>query len=269
MLHKRHVPNFLTLVNLSLGLASIAFSGFYNFQQASWCIFFAALFDLLDGMAARMLKAQSAVGKELDSMADLVSFGVAPGMLMFTLTWDKAYMFREWPGFQYELYVVVASCLLIPVFTAIRLARFNVDPVKRKHFRGLPSPANGMLIATVPFVLEFSFYEAKAESFLLNSYTVLAFNLILCYLLVSHLPMLSLKPKSLRFSEVRFHLALLVLSIPLVAIFRFASAPIIFVLYVIFSQMDALLNPDRSAALLEQMEVVSATRKTRPDDEPR
>ncbi len=250
---KQHVPNVLTICNLAFGLASLAFSGFYDFREASYCIFIASFFDLIDGGIARFLRAESALGRELDSMADVVSFGVAPGLLLFFLSYDKAYMFRSMGDFQYELYLVLSSSMLIPIFTAIRLARFNIDVRKWRHFKGLPSPANGLFIATIPFVLDYQIYGEAAESLVFNTYTVLTLNVLLSLLLVSPLPMLSLKPKDLRWLNIRFHVLLVVLSVPLAVVFGFAASPVIFVLYLLISQIEALLYPD----VLDHIQVVT------------
>lgn len=250
---KQHIPNALTICNLACGLASLSFSGFYDFREAAYCIFAAALFDFADGGVARLLRAQSALGRELDSLADVVSFGAAPGLLLFFLTYDKAYMFRSFGDFAYELYIVVGSAMLIPICTAIRLARFNIDVRKRRNFRGLPSPANGVFIATIPFVLNYQIYGEPAESHVFNTYTVLTLNVLLSVLLVSPLPMLSLKPKNGRWHNIRFHLLLAFLAVPLALIFGFAASPVIFVLYLLISQIDALLYPDR----LERIQVIS------------
>lgn len=259
---KQHIPNFLTVCNLAFGLASLTFAGFYDFEEAAYCIFAAAFFDFIDGATARLLKAQSALGKELDSLADVVSFGVAPGMLLFYLAYDRAYNFNAWGEEYYELYIVVGSAMLIPIFTAIRLARFNVDLRKRRHFRGLPSPANGVFIATIPFVLAFRINGDPAESLLFNTYSVLALNAMLSALLVSPLPMLSLKPRNLSWVNIRFHVLLLILSAPLVVIFGFAASPVIFVLYLIISQIEALIYPDRAEAALQGVKIVSTERRS-------
>jgi len=189
---KNNIPNFLTLCNLALGFAAIAqcFSGsFDSMCQASYCLFAAALFDFFDGGVARLLKAQSAIGKQLDSLADAVSFGVAPGFILFQLL--NYSLCKEGcmdaPG-RYLVYFSV----LVPVASALRLARFNTDPSQSVHFSGLPTPAMALVVATFPLALKQN-AEPLVSALLLSSAFLMACTLALSALMVSSLRIFSLK----------------------------------------------------------------------------
>ena len=135
---KRNIPNAITCLNLLFGCIAIVYVFHNRLTDASWMIIFAAIADFFDGMAARLLKVSSPIGKELDSLADMVSFGVAPGMIIYELIGTSPY---NWIG------------LLIPVFAAIRLAKFNIDTRQTFYFIGLPTPANALFIASFPLII--------------------------------------------------------------------------------------------------------------------
>jgi len=137
---KKHIPNFITCLNLFSGCVAsyLAFKG--NYQGAFVAILFAAVFDFLDGFAARLLKAYSPMGKELDSLADMISFGLAPGAIVFSLLTDTG--INEWLPF---------AGFLIPVFSGLRLAKFNIDDRQTSSFLGLPVPANAIFWAGIVY----------------------------------------------------------------------------------------------------------------------
>ncbi|MBM3419567.1 MAG: CDP-diacylglycerol--serine O-phosphatidyltransferase, partial [Bacteroidetes bacterium] len=135
---KRHIPNLITLLNLASGFTAVIFIMHGDILTASWVLVAALFFDFADGLAARLLKAWSELGKELDSLADVVSFGVAPGLLVYTLAGDSA---PQWAR-------ILLSAML-PVLAALRLAKFNTDPDQKDSFVGLPSPAAAIAIITL------------------------------------------------------------------------------------------------------------------------
>ncbi len=228
---KEHIPNFITLLNLLSGCIAItaAFNG--NLIMASWLVGLAAIFDFLDGMAARLLNVKSAIGKELDSLADMVSFGVLPGVIVFQL-------------FQMNLDIDSGNfayvAFLIPLFSALRLAKFNTDTRQEEMFYGLPTPANAILIASFPLILN---YETRVFGFdfsnyliiLINPYFLTVLSLVLSWLLVAEIPLMSLKFKSFKWADNKARYILLLLSLVLLVVFQFTGIPIIIFLYIFIS----------------------------------
>jgi len=206
---KKHIPNFITCLNLFSGCVAtlLAFKG--NYSGAFIAILVAAVFDFLDGFAARMLKAYSPMGKELDSLADIISFGLAPGIIVFSLLTEANV--NEW------LPYVAFS---IPVFSGLRLAKFNIDDRQSTSFIGLPVPANAIFWAG----LVYSF-----SPFLLSNIWVLLILIgLFCYFLISEIPMFALKVNSLKWKANQLQYIFLIMSIALLAALQLnAFAPII------------------------------------------
>jgi len=179
---KKHIPNFITCLNLFSGCvaAYLAFSG--NYQGAFGAILLAAVFDFLDGFAARLLKAYSPMGKELDSLADMISFGLAPGAIVFSLLTETG--INEWLPY---------AGFLIPVFSGLRLAKFNIDDRQTSSFLGLPVPANAIFWAGMAY----SFSPLLLNNLWLFLILIVAFS----FLLVSEIPMFSLKFKNVSWKD--------------------------------------------------------------------
>ncbi|MGV8878318.1 MAG: CDP-diacylglycerol--serine O-phosphatidyltransferase [Sphingobacteriaceae bacterium] len=223
---KKHIPNAITCANLLSGCLGIVFAFDQNLIWAAYAIFIAAIFDFLDGMVARLLHAYSETGKELDSLADVVSFGVLPGVIIFEL-------FLQAPQIEGVSKYLNFSAFIIVVFSALRLAKFNVDIRQSENFIGLPTPANALLIASFPIIL------AQGNSFLsayiLNPFFLACFVLIMSSLLIAELPLISLKFKSLGFNENIYRYLLLILSLICFVIFKFAAIPVIVIIYITLS----------------------------------
>ena len=192
----KHIPNTITSLNLLAGCIGIYYLAEVNIQMAVFLVFIAALFDFMDGFSARLLKAYSPVGKSLDSLADLVSFGILPGLLLVKLQLnftgsENVQEFLQGKGFYH--FLLVLSPLLIPLASAIRLAKFDNDPSQTTEFRGLPTPANAIFIAA----LAWSVTEGVNNMDLIyNPHVVLSLNIILAFLLISPFRFLSFKIKS-------------------------------------------------------------------------
>lgn len=211
---RKHIPNSITMLNLFAGSMGVYFAFQGNYPAAFFAILIAAVFDFLDGFAARLLKAYSPMGKELDSLADVISFGMAPGAIVFSLMEQSAW--PEWLRF---------IGFLIPVFSALRLAKFNIDENQSSSFIGLPTPANAI------------FWGGLAYSFsyelILNPWITLVLCLLFSALLVAPLPMFALKLKSLKWSQNKMQYLFLMGSIALLVIMGLdAFAPII-ALYIV------------------------------------
>jgi CDP-diacylglycerol--serine O-phosphatidyltransferase len=219
---RKHIPNFITMLNLFTGSVAVYFALNGNFTVSFFAILIAGLFDFLDGLAARALKAYSPMGKELDSLADVISFGLAPGFIVFSLVEQQSQL-PEWLKF---------VGLIIPVFSALRLAKFNIDENQTTSFIGLPTPANAIFWAGMGY----SFSEWMIENPLLT----IALTIILSGLLVSKLPMFSLKFKSLKWNQNRMQYIFLAGCVLLLIIFGWNAFALIIGWYILGS---AILSP--------------------------
>ena len=208
---KKQIPNILTLLNLFSGCIAITMAFQHNFMAVVIWVAIAALFDFLDGAAARLLNARSPIGKELDSLADLVSFGVAPAAALFMLLRDQLLL----PGFlePAALYMPYLA-FLIPAFSAYRLAKFNLDERQTTSFLGLPTPANGLFWISYTYGLQ-KLAVTNENLFYLTTALILIFS----WLMISEIPMFSLKIKSLRLKS-NIRPAILVLLMILFMVFR-------------------------------------------------
>jgi len=227
----KQIPNLLTLSNLASGCLAIAavFDG--KPVTASWLMLLAAGFDFLDGFAARLLKANSPLGVQLDSLADLVTFGVAPGFIMQYLAISNGYCSAE--GFCINKYVF----LLIPLFSAYRLAKFNIDERQSSGFLGVPTPANGLLIASFPFIVE---AQGLVEPLVTHVRFVTLFPVISAYLLVSELPLMAFKFKLFNLRAQPFHYGFLGALIAGIIVQGWQAVPWIFTAYLLLSAGDYL-----------------------------
>ena len=234
-----HIPNAITLLNLLSGCFSIvsAFEG--DLVGAAYFIFLASVLDFLDGTFARILNARTEIGKQLDSLADMVSFGLAPGFILFHLINNSLII----TGLQITDNVLPYIAFLIPVFSAFRLAKFNIDTKQEFGFIGLPTPANAILIASFPLIL---FYELENSfislNILQNTWILISISILLSVLLVAKLPLLSLKFKSISFSDNKSRYTFLLLSVILLVILKFLAIPLIILLYVIISVIENILE---------------------------
>lgn len=223
---KKHLPNAVTCLNLFSGCMGIVFAFQGNLIWAAYAILIAAILDFSDGMLARLLKAYSEIGKELDSLADMVSFGVLPSVIIYQLFLlsPQITTISSWLNY---------SAFLIAIFSALRLAKFNIDVRQSEYFIGLPTPANALLIASFPMIIEQD--NSLYPDFILNSYFLFIFSLGMGILLVSEIPLISLKFKSIKLSENLFRYILMFSSLILLLIFKFAAVPIILSLYILIS----------------------------------
>lgn len=212
----KHIPNFITSLNLFSGCIGVllAFQG--NYQGAFIAILLSAVFDFFDGFAARLLKAFSPMGKELDSLADVVSFGVVPGVLVFSLlsTMD----INEWISY---------LAFLIPVFSALRLAKFNIDERQTSSFIGLPTPANAIFWGGLVFS-----YSGLLIS---NAWILIGLTLVFSYLLVAEIPMFALKFKNFSWKTNKIQYLFLIGCVVILAVFQLKAFSILIAWYILLS----------------------------------
>jgi CDP-diacylglycerol---serine O-phosphatidyltransferase len=228
---RNNIPNFITCLNLFSGCLGItaAFQG--DLPLASCFMALAAVFDFFDGMAARLLHAKSNIGMELDSLADVVSFGVLPGVIMIHLMKSAANLPGDATTFMNPFLYVA---FLIPVFSAVRLAVFNLDTRQTDSFLGLPTPANGLLIASFPLIIAHTSH-AFAKDLLSNYWVLAAITVVMCGLLVSEIPLFSLKVKNLKWKDNRVRFTFLILSLLVLVWLKFTAIPLIIALYIALS----------------------------------
>jgi CDP-diacylglycerol---serine O-phosphatidyltransferase len=223
---KKHLPNAITCANLFSGCVGIVLAFQGELVAAAYAIFLSAIFDFFDGLASRVLKSFSGIGKDLDSLADMVSFGVLPAVIMYQLLLQAHQIDKvsSWLNF---------IAFLIPVFSALRLAKFNVDTRQEENFVGVPTPANAILIASFPIIL--SHHNSFYTPYLLNPYILSCFIIIMCSLLVMEMPIMSLKFKNRDFNKNIYRYLLLLFSAILILFFKFAAVPVIIFIYITLS----------------------------------
>ena len=234
----KYIPNFITSLNLASGFIAIIYASTGELMTASWLILAAMIFDFLDGFSARLLKAYSEIGKELDSLADIVSFGVAPAVILFYLirtSFQDTFIAAAGSGLRTDLAsFVIFIPVLMPVCAALRLAKFNTDETQTKSFIGLPTPANAIAVITVIAASEFSTMPLL-KSFTGSPAFILIYTVILSLLMVTNIPLLSLKFTNLKFRGNEGRYILIGLCLILFVIFGFASTPLIIPFYIIAS----------------------------------
>lgn len=190
----------------------------------------ALVLDFLDGFLARMMNANSELGKQLDSLADMVTFGFVPGMILYQLFID------HYPIAQHDdLLFKIGSILMFTVtlFSALRLALFNIDQRQASYFIGVPTPANTLMILAFPFIALHD--EFGIASFLFQPLSLMIIAAICSYLLVAEIPLISLKIKSLKWSESKAQILLIIGAVILGFTLKYAASPVIIIYYIILS----------------------------------
>jgi CDP-diacylglycerol--serine O-phosphatidyltransferase len=237
----RHIPNFITSLNLASGFIAIIFILNGDINTASWLILAAMIFDFLDGFAARALKAYSDIGKELDSLADVVSFGVAPGLIIHhllyaTLSPDNQTVFNI-SGITSLIFLIIPA--IMPVCAALRLAKFNIDTTQTTSFKGLPMPANALAVISIVLGGNYSGSDLLA-SFVASSISLIILSLSLSGLMVSRIPLLSLKFRNLRIKGNEGRYIMIVLCAVIISVFGIGSIPAIIPVYIVVSLFSLL-----------------------------
>ncbi len=221
----KHLPNFITCLNLFSGTIALTYAVQGDLKTAAYFILLAAIFDFMDGLVARALNAYSEIGKQLDSLADMVSFGLIPGVFVYMMLKSNL----EANGLPE---ILAYAGFIITIFSALRLAKFNIDTRQTENFIGLATPANTLFFVSLPFI-----YDQGIEGlmFLTQPHILLLLTIGFSYLLVSEISLFSLKFKSLSWEKNNFRYILLALSLLLIILFKFAAVPMIIVLYILLS----------------------------------
>ncbi len=230
---KQHFPNAITCGNLVSGCLSILFLAHDMPVKAALMIFVAGLFDFLDGFAARLLHAHSPIGADLDSLSDVVSFGVAPGFIMYYLM----VLATDLPSaVAFGIEVLPCLAFLLPVFSAFRLAKFNIDSTQKTTFHGIPTPGMAIFMASLPLALNQTGHLADGA---LGYWACLGITLFFSLLMVSRLRFFSFKMKSARWKGNEIRWFFLIVAIIGVAVFHFLALPFVMMLYVLLSILFA------------------------------
>lgn len=249
---KKHIPNSITLTNLLCGALSIYFLYVSeNILLPSIFILLGAIFDFFDGLTARLLKVTSAIGKELDSLADVVTFGLAPSLITVEVLKDSLI------ANHYSLLIANVLCL-IPLFMALmsayRLANFNVDERQSVNFIGLPTPANALLWLSLPVLSYLSnqkihlwgIYQeglyASVVDILLNPWFIIIFSIIMGVMLIAPVDMFSFKFKNFTWQDNKVRFLFLVISILLIFVFNCFAIPLIVLMYIIISLISNFIK---------------------------
>jgi len=237
----RHIPNFITSLNLAAGFTAIVFATNADIVTASWLILAAMIFDFLDGFSARLLKAYSEIGKELDSLADVVSFGVAPGLIIYKLLNDSflAGGVVNLTSDNLRILLIIIIPAIMPVCAALRLAIFNIDTSQTTTFKGLPTPANALAVISVVIAGHYS-HSPIFSSFMGSPVLLTIFTVILSLLMVSRIPLLSLKISNFKFKGNEGRFILIGSALVSFALFGITAAPLIIPLYILASLLSLL-----------------------------
>ncbi|SHH39601.1 CDP-alcohol phosphatidyltransferase family protein [Winogradskyella jejuensis] len=241
---KRHIPNLVTGLNLMSGCIAILFAVNGDYVGTALFVFLGIFFDFFDGLLARKLNVQSNLGIQLDSLADMVTSGVVPGLVMYGLinealggrnvyvvedSWNQSI---NWIGG--EIRPIALIGFLITLASAYRLGKFNLDEDQQSYFKGLPTPANTILILSLPLILHFQ-YSITVSYLFSNIWFLIGLTLVSCYLLNSNIKLFALKFKTWAFKANALRYSFLLASLILILFFHFIAIPIIIILYVLVS----------------------------------
>ncbi|MFD2916244.1 CDP-alcohol phosphatidyltransferase family protein [Psychroserpens luteus] len=239
---KKYIPNFVTLLNLFCGSIAAIFAVHNNFVAAAVFVFLGIFFDFFDGLLARKFNVQGPLGVQLDSLADMVTSGLVPGIVMYKLisisvNAPEIETLNDWStnstwSIDISWYALIG--LFITLASAYRLAKFNIDEDQQTYFKGLPTPANTLLVLSLPLIIEFQ-NSSFATNLILNQWFLIAFTLVSCYLLNSKIKLFALKFKDYSVANNKFRYVLIISTIVLLIGLHFIAIPLIIVLYILLS----------------------------------
>ncbi|RPD47221.1 CDP-diacylglycerol--serine O-phosphatidyltransferase [Hymenobacter sediminis] len=223
---KKHLPNAVTCLNLFSGCLALCYIFAGELETAAYFVGLSAVFDFFDGLIARALHVSSPIGKDLDSLADAVSFGVVPGAFLFQLLQQAGAGLPTWLPY---------AGFIVTVFSALRLAKFNNDTRQSDSFIGLPTPACTLVVASLPLILANDTFQVTF--LILNPWALLALTLVLSGLLVAELPLFALKFKSFGWQGNQVRFLFLLVSLGLLIVLGATAIPLIILLYVLLSML--------------------------------
>ncbi len=229
----KHIPNTLTSLNLFCGSLSILFAFQGEILQAAYLLLIAFHFDIFDGLSARLLKAKSELGAQLDSLADIVSFGLGPAAILFALLKPALGIDSIHLGtLEFKNYIVFAPFIL-PIFAALRLAKFNLDLGKSDNFAGIPTPANALMVLSIPLIA-----NNHPDSFLVHWFNmpevILGYSILASFLMVCPLAIYSFKLKGFSWAVNKWTFIFLIGVALILVIFGYSGLFLNVVLYIVF-----------------------------------
>jgi len=236
---KGQIPNVLTLGNLFCGTLATIFAVNGDFINTALFVVLGIFFDFFDGFVARLLKVQGELGKQLDSLADMVTSGVAPGIVMVQLL-AYTYGIKDISSLKINNIIPYLG-LLLTLFACYRLAKFNIDTRQSDSFIGLPTPAMSLFVVSLPLIIQFT-DNAFFVNLIENRFFLMVITFLLSYVMVAELPLFSLKFKSFGFKGNEIKYLFLVVSLLLLLVLKFIALPIIILLYVLFSLVNNLFK---------------------------
>jgi len=226
---KKHIPNFLTLLNLLCGCIAVVFIAEYRFDLAFYFVCLGIFFDFFDGFLARKLGVAGPLGVQLDSLADMVTSGVAPGFVMVKLMENQ-------DAFEGENYWTYFG-FIITLGACYRLANFNIDTRQSDSFIGLPTPANALFIMSLPLVIA-AYPNNDLIAMLLNKWVLIAITLLSAYVMNAEIPLFSLKIKDFSFQKYKLQIGFLAASVIMIVTLQYLAIPLIIILYVVLSVIN-------------------------------
>ncbi|OHT44586.1 MULTISPECIES: phosphatidylcholine/phosphatidylserine synthase [Flavobacterium] len=229
---KKHIPNLITLINLFCGCIAVVFVSQENFLMAFCMVSLGIFFDFFDGFFARLFKVSSPLGLQLDSLADMVTSGVVPGYVMYSLFLKSAD-----PNNEVALTIVPFLGFIVTLGSCYRLANFNIDTRQTDSFIGLPTPANALFILSLPLVIDFSDSLFIFEM-LTNHWVLLGITLCSAYILNAEIPLFALKIKKFTVKDNVLQIVFLLICLVLVVLLQYMAIPLIIIIYVLLSVVN-------------------------------
>lgn len=229
---KKHIPNLITLINLFCGCIAVVFVSQHDYLMAFYMVCLGIFFDFFDGFFARLFKVSSPLGLQLDSLADMVTSGVVPGYVMYSMFVNSAHQLGTSPAIPFLGFIVtLGSCY--------RLANFNIDTRQTDSFIGLPTPANALFIISLQVVLDM---YAESSLFVLevltNQWVLLIITLFSAYILNAEIPLFALKIKKFTLKDNVLQIVFLLMSLLLVVGLQYMAIPLIIIFYVLLSVVN-------------------------------
>jgi len=229
---KKHIPNILSLLNLFAGCIALLFAGSGEFLIAFIFVGIGIFFDFFDGFFARLFKVQGELGKQIDSLADMVTSGVVPGLVMFRMLSEHSEYWIKIYSDNFIIKLLPCFGFIITVSSCLRLAKFNIDAKQTDSFIGLPTPANAIFILSLPLILEYSEFDFVRNIFS-NMWFLLLTSILSAYILNSKIKLFSLKIKNI--SEYKLQILFMVISVVLILVFKFLGIPLLILSYILIS----------------------------------
>jgi CDP-diacylglycerol---serine O-phosphatidyltransferase len=259
MRFKKHIPNSITLLNLLCGIIATMLAVLNQLELAAYFVVMGIVFDFFDGLTARLLNVQGELGKQLDSLADVITSGVAPAVVMFQLLvkslhtdWLKGLSCEigNWSTFSETAPVKLGDIsvhplpfigLFLALAAAYRLANFNIDTRQSSEFIGLPTPAMSLFVMSLPLILIYNDVVFVKE-LILNKYVLIGITVLLSYLMNAELKLFSFKIKDFTLKKYSFHIVYLAVVLLAVVLFKFIAIPLAIIFYILFSILLQFLN---------------------------